>query len=565
MAEANALTPLDAIHHSAPMSAGHAADAAGDIFGGRLAPLKNFTRQPAVQRAMPAIATTAAVGIAALAWFLTQASPQTQLFTGLADADKAAVADSLQSSGIAYQIDPITGSLTVDADKLHQARMTLASQGLPKAQPTGDNMIANLPMGSSRAVEGETLRGAREADLARTIEAIDAVRSARVHIAAEEPSLFVREDKPATASVMLTLLNGRSLTDGQVQAIRFLVASSVPGMNAEQVSVIDQRGALLSDTASTSDMKAFQLQTQMEDRYRRALDGLLRPMLGHGNYSVEVHADIDMSESQATRESFPENDRALTSEQVMRSVSGTTPPAMGIPGALSNQPPEATQVVGEQPAQTDPAAATGTQSNENSSRAFEVGREISVTHQPQGRLRRISVAVALNQGQKALTAADMAKIDALVKGAVGYDAARGDLVAINQRPFIQIQEEMPIFYEQPWFEPLVKNGAAIFMAMLAFFFLGRPLIRLAKPHKGKKDKDGELSPSDAELEAHLLSAMDDQVEIEPNRLSKKITLDMIEAAPSYEDRANLVRAFVRQDSARAALVVRQLMQGAANG
>src|SRR3546814_8188648 len=122
---------------------------------------------------------------------------------------------------------------------------------------------------------------------------------------------------------MLTLQNGRSRADGQVQAVRFLVASSVPGMNAEQVSVIDQRGALLSDTASGSVMKAFQLQLQVEDRFRRALDTLLGPMLGAGNYTVEVHADVDMSESQATRESFPENDRALTSERITRSTSGT--------------------------------------------------------------------------------------------------------------------------------------------------------------------------------------------------------------------------------------------------
>jgi flagellar M-ring protein FliF len=244
------------------------------------------------------------------------------LFAGLADADKSAVADALTAQGIGHTIDPATGALTVDADKLHAARIALAGQGLPKASADGSEMIGALPMGASRAIEGETLRGAREADLARTIEAIDAVKGARVHIAVAEPSLFVREDKPATASVMLTLQNGRTLSDGQVQAIRFLVASSVPGMNAEQVSVIDQRGALLSDSATSSDMQAFQLQTQMEDRFRRALDSLLGPMLGAGNYSVEVHADVDMSESQATRESFPENDRALTSEQITRSTSG---------------------------------------------------------------------------------------------------------------------------------------------------------------------------------------------------------------------------------------------------
>ncbi|MGX5713630.1 flagellar basal-body MS-ring/collar protein FliF [Sphingopyxis terrae subsp. ummariensis] len=531
------------------------------VMGGRFAPVQQFVRQPAVQRALPAIATTTAIGLAALAYFMTQSAPQAQLFAGLDDSDKAAVADALQSQGIGHTIDPTTGALTVDADKLYQARIALAGQGLPKAQPSGDSLIASLPMGSSRAIEGETLRSAREADLSRTIETIDAVKTARVHIAAAEPSLFVRDDKPATASVMLTLQNGRSLSDAQVQGIRFLVASSVPGMNADEVQVIDQRGALLSDGASSGDMKSFQLQMQMEDRFRRALETLLGPMLGSGNYSVEVHADVDMSESQATRESFPENDRALRTEQVSRVVSGqSTPPAVGIPGALSNQPPQATTVTNNAPAPT-PAGAptTDTQSNENSARAYEVGREISVTHQPQGRLKRLSIAVALNQGQKALTQADLAKIEGLVKGAVGYDQTRGDVVAISQRPFAKVDDVAPAFYDQPWFMPLAKQIGAVLAALLAFLFIGRPMIKSAKQRAAAR------AERDAEIEQSLLTATESRAALDAPRGGSEITLEMIEAAPSYEARANLVRAFVRQDSARAALVVRQLMQEGAHG
>lgn len=551
MAEAQTLTPVGDTPNRLPVPA----------MGSRFAPVQQFVRQPAIQRALPAIATTTAIGIAALAWFMTQSAPQAQLFAGLDDSDKAAVADALQSQGIAHTIDTTTGALTVDADKLYQARIALAGQGLPKAQPSGDSLIASLPMGSSRAIEGETLRSAREADLSRTIETIDAVKSARVHIAAAEPSLFVREDKPATASVMLTLQNGRSLSDGQVQAIRFLVASSVPGMNADQVQVIDQRGALLSDGASNGDMKAFQLQTQVEDRFRRALDTLLGPMLGAGNYTVEVHADVDMSESQATRESFPKDDRALTSEQVTRSVSGQGDvPAVGIPGALSNQPPQASTVTGNAPVPAAAGASVAqTNSNENATRAYEVGREISVTHQPQGQLRRVSVAVALNQGQKALTQADIAKIDSLVKGAIGYDATRGDMVAINQRPFVKVEDASPVFYDQPWFLPLIKQAGAIVAALLAFLFIGRPLIRAAKQRAAQR------AEREARIEESLLAATDHPPALDAPRESNEITLEMIEAAPSYEARANLVRAFVRQDSARAALVVRQLMQEGARG
>src|SRR6218665_3685098 len=185
MAETQILTPVDESPNRLPVPA----------MGSRFAPVQQFVRQPAVQRALPMIATTTAIGIAALAYFTMQSAPQAQLFAGLDDTDKSAVADALQSQGIGHTIDPTTGALTVDADKLHQARIALAGQGLPKAAPSGDSLIAALPMGSSRAIEGEALRSAREADLSRTIETIDAVKSARVHVAAAEPSLFVREDK----------------------------------------------------------------------------------------------------------------------------------------------------------------------------------------------------------------------------------------------------------------------------------------------------------------------------------------------------------------------------------
>jgi flagellar M-ring protein FliF len=175
-------------------------------------------RQPAVARAMPAIGLLGVAGLAGAVWLALQSPAQTPLYAGLADGDKAAVAEALQSSGIGYTLDSGSGALSVDADRLHEARMMLAGQGLPKAQPSGDSMLAALPMGASRAIEGETLRAAREANLARTIEAIDAVKTARVHLALAEPSVFVREEKPAAASILLTLHQGRSLGEAQVRA-----------------------------------------------------------------------------------------------------------------------------------------------------------------------------------------------------------------------------------------------------------------------------------------------------------------------------------------------------------
>lgn len=517
--------------------------------------LRDLTRQPAVRKALPAIALTGAVGVAAITYFALSAPVQAPLFQGLAEADKAAVADALTSSGIGYTLDPATGAISVDAGRLHEARMFLAGQGLPKAQPSGDAVLASLPMGSSRAVEGETLRGAREADLARTIEAIEAVKTARIHLATPEPSVFVREAREPAASVMLTLQQGRSLSDAQVRAIRHLVASSVPNLTAEAVSVIDQSGALLSSQQAGAEDRMFQLQMQMEERYRQAVIALLTPIAGPSNFSVEVHADVDASESQSTRETYPENDRALRSEEGTKSISsanGTT--AIGIPGALSNQPPPASQI-----SNTPPLAGAGSpqnsgQSEENYNRSFDVGREIAVTHQPQGGLRRLSVAVALRdvKGEKKRTPADVTALENLVKGAVGFNAERGDVVAISARPFAEPAVEPVNFWDQPWFLPLVQQVGAVLGALVAFLIVGRPLVGAVKARIA-------TSKERAEIEQKLLSATGQS----PSPAA--VTIEMIEAAPSYEARANLVRSFIRQDPERAALVVRQMVREPANG
>jgi flagellar M-ring protein FliF len=520
----------------------------------------DFLKQPAVTRALPAIGIAAALGITAAAWFALQSPTQAMLYAGLAEGDKAAVAEALQSSGIGYSLDPASGALSVDADRLHEAKMMLAGQGLPKAQPSGDAMLQALPMGASRALEGETLRGAREADLARTIEAIDAVRIARVHIALPEASVFVRENKPAAASVMLTMQQGRTLSEAQVRAIRHLVASSVPGMGAADVSVIDQSGALLSaENGTNADSRMFELQVQMEQRYRQAVSALLAPIVGPGNFSVEVHAEIDASESQATRETYPENDRALRSEEGNKSNSSdASQQAGGIPGALSNQPPPAATVAST-PGGTAPATPQ-TQSGESSetfARSFDVGREISVTHNPQGKLNRISVAVALRQakGAKAMPAADLAKVEALVKGAVGFDAERGDAVAVSAQPFAETAETPTPLWEEPWFWPMLRQGGAVLGAIIALLVIGLPIRKALKKRAAAREAEAAL------IEQQLLAAADSGA-LPGGTPPREVTLEMIEAAPGYEARANLVRAFVRQDAGRAALVVRQLMQGA---
>src|SRR3954451_23175307 len=253
---------------------------------------RTFAAQPAVAKSLPALGLLALLGVAALIWMSFSTPPSRDLFRGLPDEDKGAVVEALKSNGIAYRIDRDTGNLSVSDDDYHQAKMLLAAQGLPKSAPDGDDLIKNLPLGASRAVEGERLRSAREMDLARTIEAIDAVQTARVHLAIQQASAFLRDEAKPSASVMLTLKAGRTLGDQQVQAIIHLVASSVAGLAPDGVSVADQNGHLLSGQdgggATEAAERQVQVQSKIEERYRQAVEALLTPILGPGNFTTQV-------------------------------------------------------------------------------------------------------------------------------------------------------------------------------------------------------------------------------------------------------------------------------------
>ena len=510
--------------------------------------LSGLMNQPAVKRSLPLIGLLGALAIAALAWWTFQTPAQRPLFDGLAENDKAAVASALQSAGVAYNLDGASGAISVAEQDFHRARMLLAGQGLPKAAPSGDSLITALPMGASRAVEGQTLKSAREADLARTIEAIDQVASARVHLATPDPSPFVRDAAPPAASVMLRLQPGRALSEAQVRAIRHLVASSVPGLNADQVSVIDQSGALLSQQGGSGADQQFQLQTQMEERFRQALVTLLTPIMGAGNFSTEVHVELERSEIQSTRETYPKDDMALRQEEGNKSI-GSSQAAGGIPGATSNTQPAPTQA-GPNAAPNQPAAqagATPPPSSEQFSRSFDVGREISVTHQPTGRLKRVTVAVALNSG-RALRPAEAAQIENLVKGTVGFDAQRGDNVVISARAFAKETVEPPSLIDNPMLMPALRQGGALLAALLAFFFIGRPIMRALKARAAAP------APVDEALVSQLIGA---------TARNDAAGAGLLGSPRSPEERAEMIRNFVRQNPERAAQVVRQLLQDTA--
>ncbi|HEX7743266.1 MAG TPA: flagellar basal-body MS-ring/collar protein FliF, partial [Sphingobium sp.] len=458
----------------------------GPAFGGADALKARFTgfiRQPAVAKSLPLLGLLGVVATAGAAWLALREPPQRDLFRGLPDADKSAVAQVLDQNGLHYGFDK-SGAMTVAEDEYFKAKMMLAAQGLPKSAPDGNSMIDSLPMGASRAVEGEKLRSAREMDLARTIEAIDSVESAKVHLAVEAPSVFLRDRSKPSASVMLRLASGRTLSDAQVSAIVHLVASSVPELSPDQISLVDQNGRLLSNNdGNAADDRQLAVQAKIEDRYRQSVIALLTPILGEGKFSTEVRTELNFSERQATRESFPQDEARLRTEQGTWASDprgqGAGGEASGVPGALSNQAPVNPTVT-----QTNPngqAVSQGSQANqpatpasapmkteETFNRSFELGREVSVTKDAIGTVKRLSVAVALDNGAdgKPRSAQEIAALEALVKGAVGFDQARGDVVALSSRSFVKTEEVKAPWYEADWVSPLLRNVSALLVALL---------------------------------------------------------------------------------------------------
>jgi flagellar M-ring protein FliF len=558
----NALTPTDA--PVLPAAAGR--------LGAPLAQMRGILAQPAVKRAMPLIFLVGLLAAGFLAWSLVSTSPQRILFANVTDADKAAISSALEGASIKSSIDS-SGSITVAEDDYHKARMLLASQNLPKAAPGGYQILDQLPMGVSRAVEGERLRQARETELARSIEEIDSVAEARVHLATPEASVFVRDKTAPTASVILKLQPGRALGEAQTRAIVNLVASSVPGMTPENVTIVDQMGALLSkkgnEANSASDAR-IDYQRRIEDKYREQLVQLLTPLVGAGNFTAEVQADVDLDENQATRESY-DKQGVLAAEQGAWTGNKDGNAPGGIPGALSNTPPPASTITAPNAQPTPGAApaapgttvaagasqATQQKQSESYGRSFQNGREVSVTRQAPGSIKRLSVAVLLREeGGKPRSTVEIQQITQLVQAAVGYNQGRTDQVTVISRKFNAAPadaEKGPAWYEAEWVPLAARNATALVIALLVLFLGVRPL---TKALLKKREEPAAGAGNRPALSMSGAPGEDGQMQG-----AAPVSIDMLESAGnSYDERVGLVRGFTRDNPARAALAVRDMIK-----
>ncbi|MGN6818072.1 MAG: flagellar basal-body MS-ring/collar protein FliF [Sphingomonas sp.] len=564
---------------------------AAERFANPLKQIQGMIGQPAIKRSLPMIFMVGLIASAALAWFMLSTPTQKTLFTGLPDADKAQVMAALKTGGITGRIDEATDALTVNEDDYSKARMLLAGQGLPKAAPGGYAILDNLPMGVSRAVEGERLRQARETELARSIEDIDAVAEARVHLAVPENTVFVRDNAAPSASVIVKLQAGRALSDAQVASIVNLVASSVPGMKPDDVTIVDQMGSLLSKPGAggNGDDATVRYQRQVEQKYREQLNQLLTPLVGAGNFTAEVTADVNLDDTSSTRESY-DKAGSLRAEQgnwTNKDAPGVNAQAPGgIPGALSNTPPPPTTVATPTPAPTPaagsapaagtaatPAAAGATaaspvmpdtnKATDSYARAYDLGREVSVTRNAPGSLRRLSVAVVLRdvEGSKPRSPVEMQQITQLVNSAVGANAARGDQVTVISRRFAATPDlggGQP-WYESGWLAMVLRNATAIVIALLVLMLGVRPL---TKALLKKRDDAGRAAlGNDLASKFGVNPALGGAA---PGMGSgpggQPVSIDALESAQNFDERIGMVRGFTRDNPTRAALAVRDMIK-----
>jgi flagellar M-ring protein FliF len=509
-----------------------------------------------------AVASTVALLAGLFMW--GQTPDYRVLYANLSERDGGAVIESLQQQNISYKFSE-GGTLMVPADKVHEVRLQMAAKGLPKGGAVGFELMENQKFGTSQFLEQVNYQRALEGELARSVETMASVASARVHLAIPKQTVFVKEQQKPSASVVLALHAGRTLDSGQVSAIVHLISSSVPNMPSQSVTVVDQTGTLLSsarDSSAEQLMDATQLKyvRQIEQDYVKRIEDILIPITGVQNVRAQVTANLDFSQTEQTAETFrpnqPPNQAAIRSLQTLETLNGTTTTG-GVPGALSNQPPVPATAPIVTPANT---AAAGTGTNNSASNThkelttnYEVDRTIQHTKAPMGSIKRLSIAVVVNNPgstgkdgkvtSRPYTEAEKAQITALVKETVGFDAKRGDSLNLLNSAFNEQQEVItttPI-WKQPDTIAMVKD---IFKYLLITGGIGFLLFGVIKPafktittQSAAQEEAWAANPVRAGNASGLYAAQQN--------------------ANSYEDNLQLAKQLAKEDPKIVATVVKQ--------
>jgi flagellar M-ring protein FliF len=525
------------------------------------------------------IAAAVAAGVTVALW--SQGPNWGLLYASLATDDAANVVQALQAADIQYKVDSGTGAVMVPQDRISDARLKLAAQGLPAGDGGGFDLIRKDPgFGVSQFMENARYQHALEVELARTITSLQAVEAARVHLATPAQSAFVRDRKPGRASVFIKLRPGRQLEADQVSGIVHLVASSIPGLEADGVTVVDQQGRLLSAPKSPEARAADEQREtarRLEATYIARIEELLTPLVGQGRVRAQVTAELDAAATEEAREVYNPQGQVVRSEQLAEQTSASGTGAGGVPGALTNQPPPAgvalppnapsnagAATLPEGAAATAAVAATPESASKQSTRNYEIDRTLSYSKQPAGQLRRLTVAVLVDNPrvvgkdgkpkEQPLSAKRVEDITRLVRDAVGFDEKRGDSVNVVNASFVDDATEVAEVEPVPlWQQPMVRDIARLlFGAMVAIVLLlvvVRPLMRsLMAPGRAPAGTPGMPGAAMADPNGQLES---------PVAAGAPALGAPRPAQPlDYESQVAAARTLVTQDPKRVAQVVK---------
>ncbi|EKN5911612.1 TPA: flagellar M-ring protein FliF [Yersinia enterocolitica] len=548
-----------------------------------------FTTTLARLRANPKIplliAAAAAVAILVALMLWAKSPDYRVLYSNLNDRDGGDIVTQLTQLNIPYRFADNGGALLIPADKVHETRLRLAQQGLPKGGAVGFELLDQEKFGISQFSEQVNYQRALEGELARTIGTLGPVLNVRVHLAMPKPSLFVREQKSPTASVTLALQPGRALDDGQINAIVYMVSSSVAGLPPANVTVVDQTGRLLTQSDSAGrDLNAAQLKftNEVENRFQRRIETILAPMVGSGNVHAQVTAQVDFASREQTDEEYKPNQAAnqgaVRSQQVSTSeqLGGTN--VGGVPGALSNQP-SATPVAPIEVSQATPAAgagaaanaanrpataarqtATSSNSRHDQTTNFEVDRTIRHTQQQAGMVQRLSVAVVVNYGSDkagkpiALSKDQLAQVESLTREAMGFSTVRGDTLNVVNTPFNATDDasgsNLP-FWQQPSFFDQLLNIGRYLLILLVAWILWRKLVRPLIAKKQEADKAAASVNNIVQAAQTTETAKQTKEELALRKKNQQRV--------SAEVQAQRIRELADKDPRIVALVIRQWM------
>ena len=572
---------------------------------GPLASIQQLMQQPSIKKAMPLILMGLAVLLFGIIYILINMPSYRPLMVNMSEAEQQTAMEALRTSEFKPVLDPATGQITVPANKYHEARIFLASKGIPKTGHMGmDSLKDQSAMTTSQFMEQVRYTSAMEQELARTIMQIDSIQQARVHLAMPKQSVFVRDRTPPQASVIITPHAGRSVSQNQVQALVHLVASSVPLMTPENVAVVDNQGKLITESSTAATLGLTSAQSthkqKMEDLYRVRVTQILAPIVGDNNVRSQVNMSLDFTQTEVTTEDFDTREKGpKTRSEALSEDKNSAMEAAGIPGTLSNTPPPAPSATTNSAAAT-PAGAGGGASNTTarSTRNYELDRSVRHVKNATGTMQRLSVAVLINERAPTTTKnekgevtdskpnpyteEEITRMQDLVRGVVGFDEKRGDVVAVVQAKF---EPEAVYDLSIPWYkdetmQTYIKSGLLGLMFLAFLMMVIRPAVlrmlgllktpaeleaeALAVEEAAKKQlmADGELSPED--MNAIQLGEGETLEEIKAKLKPKKssISMEMLDTANTYDDKVALVRMIVAEDTSRVASVLKKMIKEA---